>query len=253
MVKISGYTSAELEEMLDLTKQRVYQIAQKEGWDYVWVGRVKVYDRAQVEAYRVVRKAQDAWRKLGFSYNVWGSPELRDPDVFEKLACPQCDGDAYRAGGQYAEKGAACSQCDWTSGPEWTVQADPDSADRAELRRQLQAHNVASSNIADSQELGIFLRDDAGELVAGASGWMWGACLEIDLVWVHPDLRGQGVGKRLLLTLETAARARGCREVSLNTFSFQAPEFYQKLGYEVLATIGNFGDGNKKFYMRKWL
>jgi GNAT superfamily N-acetyltransferase len=135
----------------------------------------------------------------------------------------------------------------------WTVQIDPDSADRAELRRQLQAYNVANSDIADSHELGIFLRDDAGELVAGASGWMWGACLEIDLVWVHPDLQGQGVGKRLLLTLEAAARARGSREASLNTFSFQAPQFYQKLGYQVLATIGNFGDGYAKLYMRKWL
>ncbi len=77
--------------------------------------------------------------------------------------------------------------------------------------------------------------------------------MEVDFLWVDEKLRGHGIGKRLLLKLEQTAHERGCRQVTLNTFSFQAPEFYQKLGYSIFGVIDGFGQHFQKFFLRKHL
>lgn len=51
-------------------------------------------------------------------------------------------------------------------------------------------------------------------------------------------------------TLETEV-SRGCHQITLTTFSFQAPEFYQKLGYHVFGVFGGFGNGHQKVYLQK--
>ena len=136
---------------------------------------------------------------------------------------------------------------------DWTVHESPADEDVWALRRRLGAYNVQLANIDQGLTLGIFLRHDPGDVVAGVYGWLWGACLELDYLWVHKDLRGQGVGRRLVQTLEQEVATRGCRQITLDTYSFQAPEFYRKLGYEVFGIIGGYPDGHQKLYLRKRL
>jgi ribosomal protein S18 acetylase RimI-like enzyme len=109
------------------------------------------------------------------------------------------------------------------------------------------------ANIDLGLTLGIFLRHDNGDIVAEVYGWLWGVCLELDYLWVHKDLRGQGIGRRLVHTLEQEVSARGCRQITLDTYSFQAPEFYRKLGYEVFGIIDGYPDSYQKLYLRKRL
>lgn len=133
----------------------------------------------------------------------------------------------------------------------WVVNDRPDEQDLQTLRQHLRDYNMARAHSQDGYGLAIFLRDEQNQMVAGISGWLWGECLEIDRLWVHEDLRGRGMGKRLVRTLEEAAVARGCRQVTLETFDFQAPQFYQKLGYKVFGVIEGFGNHYQKFYMQK--
>jgi GNAT superfamily N-acetyltransferase len=113
--------------------------------------------------------------------------------------------------------------------------------------------NVDATGIADGRWLGVLVRDAAGELVAGLSGTTWGACCKVRDVWVRADLRGQGMGTRLLDAAEAEARRRGCRQVVLSSHSFQAPDFYRKRGFEVFAEVEDDPIGHREVYLRKSL
>jgi ribosomal protein S18 acetylase RimI-like enzyme len=101
--------------------------------------------------------------------------------------------------------------------------------------------------------LGIFFRNEEQEMIGGVSAWLWGTTLEIDYLWLAEELRGRGLGQQLMAHIEKAAVERGANQATLSTFTFQAPDFYQKLGYEVVATIDGLGNGHKKFFLRKSL
>lgn len=101
------------------------------------------------------------------------------------------------------------------------------------------------------EEVNLCLKDDNGDIVAGINSaicWNW---MEIGILWVDDNYRNQGYGKRLLEEAEKVARAKECTFIKLDTFSFQAPEFYKKYGYEVIATIEDAPLGSKHFYYKK--
>jgi GNAT superfamily N-acetyltransferase len=135
----------------------------------------------------------------------------------------------------------------------WVVNEHPSEKDVQELKLHLRDYNMAHAKSQEGYGIAIFLRDEKHQMVAGISGWLWGACMEIDYLWVHETLRGQGVGKRLVIVLEETVIERGCRQITLETFSFQAPEFYEKLGYRVFGVIEGYGNRFRKFYMQKSL
>src|SRR5262249_4629241 len=107
------------------------------------------------------------------------------------------------------------------------IEADVASEDIQFLDDRIYEFNMEATGIRDGQLLGIFLRDAAGTIEAGLSGWTWGDCCRIEKLWVRADLRGNGLGRRLVDAAEREAARRGCRRVALDSHSFQAPAFYQ--------------------------
>lgn len=101
----------------------------------------------------------------------------------------------------------------------------------ARLSAELTAFNLRASGIPDQREFTVRVDDEAGELVAGLSGWTWGTCAGIAMVWVREDARRHGWGAQLLAAAEDVARTRGCEQVLVSSFTFQAPAFYQRHGY----------------------
>jgi GNAT superfamily N-acetyltransferase len=99
----------------------------------------------------------------------------------------------------------------------------------------------------------VLAQDEQGQLVAGVIGWMWGQCVEINYLWVQPDRRGRGYGRRLLQTIEAEAQRQGCHTAMLDTYTFQAPGFYQKFGYEVFGVVDGFPNGYQKLFLKKRL
>ena len=109
--------------------------------------------------------------------------------------------------------------------------------------------NAAAAPLHEVRPLSCFARTPSGDVVGGAVGRTWGACCELQQLWVAPAHRRQGVGARLVRLFESQSAARGCRLAYLETWSFQAPSLYRALGYEVRCTIEGFGPGLAKFTM----
>ena len=86
--------------------------------------------------------------------------------------------------------------------------------------------------------------------VIGATYWDW---LYIDLIWLKEECRGQGYGHHLLSLAENEARKRNAKNAYLDTFSFQAPDFYKKHGYEVFGELTNFPTGHNRYFFTKHL
>ncbi|SIN71484.1 Predicted N-acetyltransferase YhbS [Singulisphaera sp. GP187] len=95
------------------------------------------------------------------------------------------------------------------------------------------------------------LRDDEGRIVGGAIGetnWGW---LHLTVLAVSQDLRGEGWGSRLVGEMERLARDRGCHHVWVDTFSFQARPFYERLGFTVFGTLPNYPAGQERYFLSK--
>ena len=80
-----------------------------------------------------------------------------------------------------------------------------------------------------------------------------GNWLEIGYLWVSEKLRGQHIGTDLMHKVEDIAKNRGCKYVFLNTFSFQAPDFYVKLGYKEEFVLNDYPLTGKRYYFTKEL
>jgi GNAT superfamily N-acetyltransferase len=106
-----------------------------------------------------------------------------------------------------------------------------DHALSARLNQELHDYNVQMTGVDDQAELSVRAVDDAGELVGGLSGWTWGGCGGVELLWVRADRRGESWGRVLMEAAEAEARRRGCMQMIVSTLSFQAPGFYRSLGY----------------------
>lgn len=119
------------------------------------------------------------------------------------------------------------------------------------VRRKLVEFNSNQVPNDRYEEVHLCFKDDRDQVIAGlisAICWNW---MEIDILWVDERHRGQRLGQKLLEEAESIARAKECRFIKLNTFSFQAPEFYKKYGYEVMAIIENAPPGSKHYYYKK--
>lgn len=128
----------------------------------------------------------------------------------------------------------------------WHLDADASPADAAWVDEQLDRFNVASAPLDQVRPLRVILTGPDGHRLGGAVGRSWGACCELQQIAVDPAARGLGVGTAVMAAFEAQARARGCRLAYLDTFSFQAAPFYERLGYERVLSIEGFAPGIAK-------
>jgi len=101
--------------------------------------------------------------------------------------------------------------------------------------------------------LSIFYKSDDGEIIGGLTGktfWNW---LHIEYLWVSESERDKDIGSKIILAAENEAIKRGCVGSMLDTFSFQAPEFYKKLGYSVIGSLSDYVSKYERYYLKKKL
>jgi len=114
-------------------------------------------------------------------------------------------------------------------------------------------YNIAATNLPEYFPVNFVLRGEHGDLLGGVLGQLWGNWLQITYLWVAEAARGAGHGRRLLENAEVYARSRGAIGATVETHSFQAKPFYERLGYEVFGTLDGYPPGHLKFFLRKAL
>ncbi len=119
------------------------------------------------------------------------------------------------------------------------------------LEDRLYEFNADQTGQDDGQLFSFLIRNAQQEIVAGLAGWTWASACEIKTLWVHPEWRGKGYGHRLLKAAEDKAREQKCRVILINSYSFQAPLFYQKHGYEVAWMLEDFPPGYQYYHLIK--
>ncbi|MBK7054719.1 MAG: GNAT family N-acetyltransferase [Leptospiraceae bacterium] len=136
---------------------------------------------------------------------------------------------------------------------EITITKTPEFNDTVFLWSQLRTHGLSQLSNPVMEEkfpFGIIAREGE-EIIGGVLGEMYYRGLHIDLVWVSEPLRKTGLGTALIRKAEELARESSCTLIYLDTFSFQAPEFYEKLGFEVFGKIENFPENYTRYFLLK--
>ena len=136
---------------------------------------------------------------------------------------------------------------------EFVVDADPQPEASNVIGRGIHEHLVSIFGEVQEGRLLVLAKSD-GETVGGASG-SWGSFgwLYVGGLWVNEKIRGRGLGSRLLAMIETEGIRRGCKNVYLDTMTFQAPDFYKRLGHSVFGELEDFPTGHSRVFFRKKL
>lgn len=123
--------------------------------------------------------------------------------------------------------------------------------DRETIHQGLLEYNLERIEDKSPKDLGVYFRDAAGNIVAGLTGTTHGNWLMVKFLWVSEALRGKNIGSEILQRAETTAKERGCKFVFLDTFSFQAPLFYKKHGYQEVFVLEKYPLTGKRYYFTK--
>jgi GNAT superfamily N-acetyltransferase len=134
------------------------------------------------------------------------------------------------------------------------VQHDPSKEDVKTIMNGLIEYNTNAYAAPEQKPFVVLLRDEANDQTIGglhgihAYGWLY-----MSMIFIPEGLRNKGYGVKLLNEAETFARQQGCKGIWVDTFSFQAPGFYEKTGYEKFGELTDFPPGHQRIFYRKLL
>lgn len=128
---------------------------------------------------------------------------------------------------------------------------EPSPKDFEKISNGLIENHKSNGKIRNPQKFSIFLRTEDNNVFGGFIGTTFWSRMYINSLWVDETLRGQGWGRKLMELAEQEALNRGCLASHTDTFSWQSPEFYKKIGYEVIGELNDYPPGDCLYYLNK--
>jgi len=146
-----------------------------------------------------------------------------------------------------------------TSNPEsapYAIISNPTNEEMEEFHRGFEAYNLEQTDGEYNNPeawLSLVLKGHDGKIVGGVltSTLFWAQYLEV--LWVDERYRGLGYGRALLQEAEKLAKDNGCVASQTYTFSWQGGDFYQAVGYKLLATYDGYIEGITELILSKRL
>ncbi len=133
---------------------------------------------------------------------------------------------------------------------EFELDLSPSDESINEIRDGLVEHNSQYLNGIERNKIAYYITE-RGKKVAGVTAEIFGSWLLINFLWVDKELRGSGMGSELMAKLEAYAKSKGCTFSLVDTFSFQAKPFYEKLGYECQMSLEQYPVSHARHYLTK--
>lgn len=121
------------------------------------------------------------------------------------------------------------------------------------LNKKIADFNWAHWEVSERSPLAVQIKNDQGEIIAGAAARSFGDWLLLDTLWVSDELRGQNIGSEILKKIEASGKKRGCIKCLLDTLNFQAMPFYEKHGYKTQWVQQGYPKTGCKYFMVKEL
>ena len=134
-----------------------------------------------------------------------------------------------------------------------TVTATPGADELAAIGEALARFNDADVGPSGRQPLAVVVRDEAGTIVAGISGYTAWGWLYVQWLWVSEARRGEGLAGRMLDAAESEARLRGCHGAYIDTFIPVALKTYKRAGYVPFGQLEDFPAGRTRTFFQKRL
>lgn len=136
---------------------------------------------------------------------------------------------------------------------EFVVTDKIEEKDRDLVFSHLLEFNLQRLEDKHPKDLGVYHRDENGDLLAALIGQTHGKWLTVRFLWVAEACRNQHIGTAILEKAEETAKSRGCKYAFLDTFGFQAPEFYKKRGYTEVFRLTEYPCEGSRIYFTKSL
>lgn len=121
------------------------------------------------------------------------------------------------------------------------------------LEDMIYEYNASEIGKNDGKLFSKLIYGTENQIIAGISGWTWANACEITLFWVKEEYRKKGYGRILLNSAEEEAKKGNCKAILLRTYSFQAPDFYQKYGFKIEHETKDFPIGHSDLCLIKRL
>lgn len=127
----------------------------------------------------------------------------------------------------------------------------PRDVDNALINDGINTFNRHFMGADDYVPISVFVRDDKWQVIGGAICSAYWNAFSINILWLPEEVRGKGLGRRILAECESAARQHRCDFMHVDTMSFQALDFYRKFGYKLFGTLPGYRGGMARHYLHK--
>ena len=137
------------------------------------------------------------------------------------------------------------------------ITLDSNETDYNQVCNNLYEYNVRATNgllKKPGKDINLYLKDDSGKVVGGLFCETWSYGLYIDVFWIADEYRTKDMEKKIMIAeAERLGKELGCIFSHTCTFSYQSPEFYKRMGYEVFAVNDEYPEDIKQFFLKKKL
>lgn len=129
---------------------------------------------------------------------------------------------------------------------------NPEQNDLDFIRDGIRAYNRMHLPDGDVNAIGCFARNDEGKVIGGLTGEMFNNTVFVEYLWVDAEARTSGLGSKLISLLEEQVKPHGVTHLYLDTYSFQALDFYLRLGFEKVGQYSGYPSaGIDKHFLQK--